>query len=493
MYCPKCSSKKPLSKAGFTDIGKTQRYKCSACGYKTTTPKNSPNLEFDQNIFVKANKKAKRYIITAIQNNTPVFSAFYAALMQDAKYNNTEIIGIPMQYANVEKKSKIWWDSVARNITCNERFNIGKHLTIFGDINILATAATPLSGFDSIARGKSGVFGHTKRHLKCIPTNFGQLPGITTTTGCLTLPHYIKKKAGQKAEFHHIQGATVVEVLQSGHFHLRQITAAKDGSYIDLNKKYTKDGVFDADPALGIVFGDLHGDLYDPDVWHSYWNTVHNVLKPKNAVCHDVLNASLFNSHQINNPFYHIANATKFIEKEVNDGITFLKYLCQKFDSVNVADSNHDDMLDRWIKNSDWKTLGINAEFYLKIAHKILMNNNNAAFRILCNEAKIPNLHMLTARDSFKLGGFECKHHGHCGSNGARGTTGTFAKADTKIIHGHTHTDAIYNGAWSPGTMSKLDHGYNVDGLSSWTQSFVIVYADGHASIIRYIPKNGFF
>jgi hypothetical protein len=58
------------------------------------------------------------------------------------------------------------------------------------------------------------------------------------TTGAVTMPNYIRKKAGIKATFHHVVGAVIVAVDSSGAFWCRHIQAnsLKDGSFYDLDR-----------------------------------------------------------------------------------------------------------------------------------------------------------------------------------------------------------------------------------------------------------------
>ena len=109
------------------------------------------------------------------------------------------------------------------------------------------------------------------------------LPKILTTTGAVTQKNYIQGKAGKLGEFHHTFGACVVE-LKNGLFHLRQINALDDGSFIDLTEEYSPHGVAKAGRALALVMGDTHQEFVDPNVVKATFdgpNSIVSVLKPQ--------------------------------------------------------------------------------------------------------------------------------------------------------------------------------------------------------------------
>jgi hypothetical protein len=88
---------------------------------------------------------------------------------------------------------------------------------------------------ETYSRGAWAVFPHAKVQLVSVPSLPGRHPAMVMTTGAVTLPNYIEKKAGLKAEFHHQIGATIVEVDEADRVFCRQIGAGPDGSFQDLD------------------------------------------------------------------------------------------------------------------------------------------------------------------------------------------------------------------------------------------------------------------
>ncbi len=195
-----------------------------------------------------ARKKKSKYAITWAQNATPVHHGFWKSLINYCSHNNAVLLVIPGRYKNptsqwteAQEENEYWCPEVAPFLM-NKRINLLDDLQIMGDIKTIPTAASPLTGFNTITGGASGIFGHPKVQLKTVATPQNKLPKILTTTGACTVENYTDSKAGKKGEFHHILGAAVVEI-SGDEFHLRQISATNDGSFIDLGMEYTPAGI----------------------------------------------------------------------------------------------------------------------------------------------------------------------------------------------------------------------------------------------------------
>jgi hypothetical protein len=89
---------------------------------------------------------------------------------------------------------------------------------------------------------------------------------MVMTTGACTVPNYIEKKAGLKAEFHHQIGATIVEVDGADRIFCRQIGATNDGSFQDLDAVVRNGEVTFGNRVEAITWGDIHREQIDPQV-----------------------------------------------------------------------------------------------------------------------------------------------------------------------------------------------------------------------------------
>ncbi len=500
MKCPKCDCEKFWKLTEKSSSGR-HRWECSKCGYRTTNPhKETPKIKFAIQI-----PKAKKYIFTAAQNATPIHKKFFMALTSYAKHVGAELIVIPFRYQNptsvwtTENESQEWWATEVLHYLYDGRFNLNKSLAVLGDIKVTPTAVTPLTGLESVTGERSGIVGHTKIQLVTIPTPQNKLPKIMATTGAVTIKNYTDTKAGKKGEFHHSLGAAMVELTKGG-FHLRQISACNDGSFIDLDTAVSATNITKALPAEALVMGDIHADFVDPNVVKATFtdkNSMTNVLKPKRIIYHDLIDFYSRNHHHRNDPITAFAkqqNNMDDVKDEVMRACAFVdKYTPKNCEAVLVA-SNHPEAMARWIRETDWRYDPINAEFYLETALAVVRSakmeegGTTAVDPFLYWAKKLLKTQaiLLDRTDSYMVKNIECSMHGDQGANGARGTIRTFAKIGAKSIVGHGHSPGISDGCYQTGSSSYLNLSY-AKGLSSWLQTHCVIYANGKRSLLNCI------
>jgi hypothetical protein len=222
-------------------------------------------------------------------------------------------------------------------------------------------------------------------------------------------------------------------------------------------------------------------------------------VKPNHVILHDVFDGDSISHHQMKDPFIQYGkemNGTNDLKKELDLLMTSLKPF-EKHKNVVIVRSNHDDFLDRWLKNEDWKKQPTfkNSRLYMQLSDILLEQYASDPMKIkgvipaLINQ-KYPKFITLGRNASYKVKGFELGQHGDVGSNGSRGSLQQFRQLNTKIIVGHYHSPGRKDGALAVGTSTKLRVGYN-NGASTWLQSHVIIHEDGRAQHINFI--NGEF
>lgn len=507
---------------GYTPRGK-KRYICFGPGTRrsgvyccTTTNPDGPAVnQAGKPVKPTPPKKFKRalggitrFVITSAQNATPVNDKFLQSLQTYCDANDAELIVIPIRYRNptsrwtASQQGAEWWAREVEPYLYNGRKKLCENLVLLGDIKTTPTAVSPLTGFETITHGESGILGHSKMQLVTVPTPSNSMAKIMATTGSLTLPNYTDSKAGAKGAFHHVTGALVVEV--SGRkFHLRQINANKDGSFIDWGQEYFPDKVLPAPPAAALVMGDTHYRYIDPLVKEATFgnNGIIEQLRPEVLVWHDLLDGYSRNPHHAKNPFIEMSkryngNRLHDVRDEVYDTVQFLNEMTIKHGcSSIVVQSNHDDFLRRWIVDNDWRLDPENAEFYLETALAMARSvktgpggsevQNPFTYwvnRIAGND-KIRCLHN---DESFIVAGIECGMHGHRGPNGARGSRNNLSKIGVKSCIGHSHSPGIEGGCYQAGTSTKLRLEYT-QGPSGWMNTHIIIYANGKRSLINVI------
>lgn len=447
-------------------------------------------------------KNKKRFIITWAQNNTPINTKFFNNMKAYADFISADIHVIAGRYKNPtsvfkEVSEDFWVDDVLPYLDAN-RHNVHKYLSIMSDIKIQPTAVNPMMGLQGVSGINSCVFGSPKVQLEMIPVLEGNKPKMMLTTGAVTKPNYTDSKAGKKGEFHHSYGFVIVEIKNDEIFYVRQVTANKsDGSFCDLFYKVKNNTVYNIDEIDGIVLGDIHFGNHDQDVLDKTHKLL-NIIKPKHVILHDVFDGYSINHHELKDPFIQYGkecNNKNSLKDEIDIVLDGLKAFT-KYKKVVVVRSNHDDFLDRWLKNEDWKKQPTYKNSLEYVGYSMMLLNQHKNDKVIgvipqiINE-NYPDIITLKRDDSYKVNGWELSQHGDLGINGSRATINQYRKLNTKIIVGHSHTPARKDGAISVGTSTKLRLSYNT-GPSSWLQSHVIIHKNGKAQHINFIKDvNG--
>lgn len=451
----------------------------------------------------------KRFIFSSAQDGTKVHEGFMVNLEAYAAYMSAEIhIGgftyNKSLFEDHSNKRAVFHPAVEKYLT-NNQFNVADKLLFCGEINTSPTAVHPLSGFETYTRGKWGIFPHPRVTLRSIATMFHEPSKLIMTTGTVTLPNYIAKKAGIKAEFHHVIGAVIVEIDGDGDVFCRHLIADTAGNFQDL-WRVVADGVVHEDGTVeAITWGDIHTEQLDPQVRETSWGDggMLDTLQPRFQFFHDVLDFQAKNHHQFKDPHHNFEmflKGTSSVETAVRRVGKFLLETSRPWCKSVVVESNHDRMLMRWLKEADYRSDPVNAEFFLKCQAQVYaaMRRGDSDFLLIENLLldMFPDLEpvvFLREDDSMKIcnNTIECALHGHKGANGAKGDIQMFARMGPKANVAHTHSAGIFEGIYQAGTSSKLDLGYNRGGLSSWNHSDIVTYPNGKRTIVT--KQNGKF
>ena len=458
------------------------------------------------------------FLITWAQNNTPVDTGFWSALSACQEHRDADLMVIKGHYRNPTVRSDEaddeWWANEVMEVGLWDKpADLCPALTVLADYRVQPTAVRPLTGLDSVTGGKSGIIGHPKLEMRCIPTPQNELPKQMQTTGACTVQNYSNSKAGKKGEFHHTLGAVIIEI-RGDVFHMRQINACRDGSFIDLDTEYLPDGTSRPAPrALALSMGDWHSGFTAPHVIDATFengpDSIVGVLKPRQIIWDDVLDQYARNHHHMFNPFISIAKTNDSLYDRDNL-MSEVEAACWELDHYTrfagevigdkvtsiVKSSNHDEALTRYITERNWKNDPVNAEFYLEtalmMAKATTMGDTGAqypdAFQLwgkkLCDDSL--DIQFLPRRGSHMVGDIECIFHGDIGPNGARGSIANFAKIGVKTVISHAHTPGIVEGCYQTGTSTYLDLEY-ARGPSSWSNTHCAIYGNGKRALITII------
>lgn len=439
-------------------------------------------------------KRKKTFIITWAQNATPVHKQLWENILSYTNYLNANLHVIAGRYKNPtsvwsnKQDSDEWWSKEVKPYLDANRHNIHKYLQVLSDVKIQPTASTPLSGMNGITGEESCIVGHPRQHLKSLPVLEGYKHKLLLSTGSCTIPNYTDSKAGKKGEFHHMLGFIIVE-LDGDDFHIRQVNADDNGNFYDLFKR-VKDGkvLENKEGCEAAVLGDIHVRHINKEASNITFKTL-DFMKPNHTIIHDISESESILHWDEKDPFklmFKEDAGLDNLEQELDEIIEWVKKH-EKYNLV-ISRSNHDDMIDRWLKNTDWRKAR-NKSTYLKLAN-ILAEEDPSQVKgilpILINKEFGEKVKTLTLDDSFRILDWELSMHGHLGSNGSRGSHTQFKNLNTKNITAHGHHPHREDGHIMVGTLSHLRVGFN-RGASNWMNGFCLIYPDGKAQLIHII------
>jgi hypothetical protein len=482
-------------------IGRAMRKKMQKEGVTNNVAKVEDTDVFKEAQNKQHDKTKQRFLISWAQSDTAVHKPFLKNIEAYAEHIDAEVLIIAGRYRNPtslssskalensEKNLKNTWDASVLPYLDANRHNLHRHLVVLSDVKIQPTSSMPLTGLNSITGLESCIIGHPRVQLRSLPVVEGYPNKIILTTGSVTIPNYTDTAIGKKSEFHHQQGFTVVE-LDGDIFHVRQVTADKNGNFYDLKNKVKNGEVSESTKKVGaLILGDLH--LYDEDklaVETSF--KIAELLKPNKIFIHDLANGHSVSHHEQKDPFILLdreEDGSWRLQEELDNIVNwFTKYPQYEFISVQ---SNHNEFIDRWLRSEDWRKIK-NKKLYLEFANVVANGKAPKGVIAYYLEDKVKNLYSLALDESYNISGFELGMHSHVGVHGSKSSPTQLKNLPVKTIVGHSHVPNRVDGSLIVGTLTKLRMGYN-KGASGWLHSNVVIYPNGKAQHINII--NGKF
>ena len=436
----------------------------------------------------------KYHIITWAQNATPIHDNLFNNILAYAKFLDAEVHVICGRYKNPTSvhsdKKQDWWDSKLVPYISAARHNIHPYVSVLADVKVQPTASDPLMGFEGLTGDSSSIIGHPAPHLRSLPVLSGTPHKFLATTGAITLPNYTDSRAGKKGEFHHTYGFVIVEYKNDEVFYLRQVSASPDGSFFDLVFRVTDEQVYPIDEIPCFILGDLHVANLNRDVF-SRTLSFFSKVRPHNVILHDILDGESISHHDKRDPikcYAKFASGRSSLANELTLTDSVLTDLLP-YNPVIVS-SNHQDWVDRWINEQDWKKDLENSPLYMEFTLAILAGKApKGAYAYHVEKVFGDNVRYLDRDDSFKILGWELANHGDKGFNGSKGNLTQYSKLSTKVIVGDYHQPGRRLGALSVGTYSKLRMGYNT-GPSSWVNGGALIHPNSKAQHILFMDNN---
>jgi hypothetical protein len=453
----------------------------------------------------------KIYVVTAAQNATPIHEPFFAALLKYCEVRGAELMVIPYRYKNPTSlwsdtnKGGEWWFSSLEPYIVDTKVKITDGLQMLGQIKMQPTAVTPLSGFDAFTGSDSAILGHPKVQLKTVATPSNKMPKILTTTGACTVENYTDSKAGHKGRFHHNISALIVEV-DGDKFHLRHVHGEDDGSFYDLQYKYTPRGRNLYGRAAAFVPGDIHAEFVDKSVENAMFGegSICDVLNPETVAYHDIEDFYRRNHHHNGNDIISFGKH-HYGRNNVEEGLQLSADFIDRNARPNtmnlIVRANHDEAFDRWLRDADPKYDPENTRFYYYMKFhqmdSVKMTDTGFssidAFEFWCRNpldqrgiTTGEEVVFLKRDESFVVAGIEIGFHGDKGINGSRGSAQAFSKIGPKTIIGHSHSPGITEGCYQVGLSAQFNLEY-ASGPSSWLHSHCLVYPNGSRVLLNVV------
>lgn len=422
----------------------------------------------------------KRYVVTTLVPDANINFKFLKSLETYCIKNKAELIFIPTNLFKLSEEQKL----DPRILKVSRHLNRNLLLSV---LPINPENADPIRGLDRLTDVyKSVIYASTKQRLKSVASPSERLPRVLMTPGAITHPVLKNTKTSIISNRDHVAGAIVIEIETKSVYHYRQVQAERDGSFIDLGKKYDNTRISNME-VEALIPGDYHAGFTDPVV-KKILLKVMDKYNPKNLILHDYFDGISVN-HHIENQHLQRARLGKLnnLNGELKFASNELKELSSKSRNIVLVKSNHDEFLDRWLEEGKYVLDTRNHIIGLELALAKAQGEDPLEYG-LRKFNNFNNVTFLKTDDSFKITpkNIECGAHGHRGANGSRGSAGNLEKCYGNIVYGHSHSPEILRGAWVVGTSTYLKLSYNT-GPSSWMQTFCLVYKNGARQLINVI------
>lgn len=458
-----------------------------------------------------AKGKVKRYIITSAQNNTLVHPGWHnllaladsldaEVLVATFTYNKTAYKGWAVKSGTEGETEGDWYDQELKEYIRDERLQLAPGLIFEGKGNTLPTAVDPLSGFETYMGRQSIIYPHAKQEVRSVASGLYEATKLLYSTGTVTQRNYLQRRAGLRAEFAHNYGGLVVEVDGWGNWFVRQLSIDHEDAVYDLRLRAQAGLVTEGDWVEAIVWGDIHEEELDPKMRELAWGKggMLDQLKPQYQFMHDLFSMRSRNHHEIKNPHKMFEKHRRGIDnvgRELDGSAKFLKESNRTWCQTVVVNSNHDEALERWLREADYREDPENALTFLRlqIAKYEAIAMDDRDFHLLEHAMRSAGVNekeatFLRPDESFVLGrdidgGIEYGMHGHQGPNGSKGSPRGLSRYGRRSFIAHGHYAEARGSAWQVGTSSKLQLSYN-SGPSSWSWTHGIAYKNTMRSLV---------
>jgi hypothetical protein len=344
-----------------------------------------------------------------------------------------------------------------------------------------------------IKRFKTSIIvAHSKQMMEVIPTGNESHPRLIHSTGTISAPSYLRNRIGMIANEDHKLGGLIIEI-RGDVFWMRQVQFdVKNGSFVDLGKRYHADGRVTEERAEAFKMGDIHPGHHDQKALNAIYN-LWEIIKPKRIFFEDFFDGSSISHHLVNKRLSRAKLPLQFsdLPTEIKEARKCLEEVWDKAPkdaAIYATASNHPEHVMKYL--DEGRYINDKAENY-NIAHRMVVMSLDGKNPL--KEYLDPNDKMIWTdeNEDIHIEGVQMNVHGHLGLGGSRGSKIGHELAHDHVMVAHSHTPSIYHNCFTVGHTTHERHGYN-NGPSTWILCSGAVYKGGQKQLYMIIKGNAF-
>lgn len=439
-----------------------------------------------------------------------LFVPGFKAMQNFLKRENAEMVLLPMPaHVRALEKQPMYYDPKLKDF--RERFatefTFNKHLKAI-EAHLNPQQINPLTGIkririhryannggvgEEIVRPKTSVIvAHSKQMMDVLPTGNESHPRIVHSTGTITKGSYLRNRVGMIANEDHKLGGLIVEI-RGDVFWLRQVQFdPRNGSFVDLGKRYHADGSITAERAEAFKMGDLHPGFEHQGALNAIYE-LWDIIQPKRIFFEDFFDGASISHHTESKRLTRakLPDYFKDLPTEIAMAKSVLETIWAKApkDAELIATaSNHPEHVMKYLDEGRYMR---DCKENYKIAHRMVVMNLDGKNPL--KEFLDPNgrMNWTDENSDYFVEGCQMGAHGHLGIGGARGSITSHEMAYGSSMTAHTHKPGIYHDAWVVGHTTTPRHGYN-NGPDNWILASGAVYKGGHKQIYMIVKGSAF-
>jgi hypothetical protein len=442
----------------------------------------------------------KTYIVTTAQRGAVPFKPFLNSLKSCAKfYDGAEIL--ILETNGKETTSRRGKDNKEIEVLDP---NLNAYRLVTGDFSlneeiqirhfpVKAQQMIPFTSFERfVPPGKTAIMASPKQMLICRPHSTQGYPKIFVSTGAVTLPNYKDNRWGNIARLDHRFGAVIVEVENPKKYHFRVLNADSDGAFYDLGMRFYGDEKPEFEREEVMVLGDWHEGYPEKHVIDATERAIRG-LRPKRIFIHDLFDGdaiSFFHQNDILAKAKQAMYGTNRLEdslRKCGERLEWFRGISPEDTEIFVVKSNHDERLDRYVKEMRYTTDPANAlvgsDLFIAMHH----DKDPLLEGIAKYHGSIPKgITFLGRGDDYNLLGWTLSVHGDPSpGRKSRMSASELERNYGKIITGHTHSPEIVRDVMRVGTSTPLWMDYTIGRPSDWLNTHALLPRNGKPQLFN--------